>query len=68
MMNSGHRGLHGLGHLHQSLHGGILRHRKHGDNPKDLPHLMSQQLVLITNETTPAQGDLLRNDSDSSLF
>ena len=29
---------------------------RHGDSPNDLPHLMSQQLVLITNETTPAQG------------
>ena len=26
-------GLHGHGHLHQDLQGGILRHRTHGDNP-----------------------------------
>ena len=42
MLNSGHLGLHGHGHFHQGLHGGILRHRRHGDNPNNLPHLKSQ--------------------------
>ena len=42
MLNSGLRCLHGLGHFHQGLHGGILRRRKHGDQHHNLPHLMSQ--------------------------
>ena len=68
MMNSGHRGLLGHGHLHQGLRGGFLRHRRHRVNPNDQPHLMSQQLVLNTYEWTPAQGDLWRNGSDSFFF
>ena len=60
MLNSGHRGLHGHGHLDRGLHGGILRHCRDGDNPHNLPHLISQQLVLNTKEY-----HLLRNDSDS---
>ena len=31
MLTSGHRGLHGHGHFHQGLHGGILRRHEHGD-------------------------------------
>ena len=33
-------------HFHQGFHGGILHHRRHGDSPNNLPHLMSQQLAL----------------------
>ena len=68
MLNSGHRGLHGHGRFHRGLHGGILRRRRHGDNPNLPPHLMSQRLVLNTNERTPAQDHLLRNDSGSDFF
>ena len=51
MLNSEHRGIHGHGPLHQGS--GILRHRKHGDNPNNPPpHLMSQQLVLNTRRNT----------------
>ena len=62
--SGGYRGLHGRGHLDEDLHGGILHHRRHGDNPNNPPHLMSQPLVLNTNERKPAESDLLRNDSD----
>ena len=48
-MNRGHRGLHGHGRLHQGLHDGILRHRRHGDNPDD-PHVPA--LVLNTKKNT----------------
>ena len=47
MLNSGHQG----------LHGGILRHLRHGNIPNNLPHLMSQQLVLNTNERSSPIAD-----------
>ena len=56
MLNSGHRGLHGHGHFHQGLRCGVHRHRRHGDNPNNLPHLMSQQLILTANERTISSG------------
>ena len=68
LLNSGHRCPHGYGHFHQGFPGGILHHRRHGDSPNNLPHLMSQQLALNTNERTPAHRDLLRSDSDSVFF
>ena len=39
-------------HCYRGHHG----HRGHGDNPKNLPHLMSQQLILNTNWRAPAQA------------
>ena len=42
MLVSGHRGLHGHGHFHQGLHGGILRRHKHGDNHMTVRYVRSQ--------------------------
>ena len=40
MLNSGHRGHQGHGHLRQRLLGGTRRHRNGGDNHHNLPHLI----------------------------
>ena len=67
MLNSGHRCPHGHGHFHQGFHVGILHHRRHGDDPNNLPHLVSQRDALNTNKRTPAHRELLRRDSESAV-
>ena len=65
VLHSGHRALHGHGHL-QGFHGGILQHCKIGDKHMNLPHLMSQH-SFWTQGRTQAQGDLLlRRKSDGA--
>ena len=64
MLNCDHRGLQWHGHLHRGLHGGILRHRKRGDNYNNI-RLISQHSSW-TQGRTQAQGNLLlRHESDS---
>ena len=43
VQNSGHHGLHGHGHLHQGLNGGILRRRGHANNLHNQPHLTQKE-------------------------
>ena len=70
MLNSGHRGLHGHGHLHQGPHGGILHHR-HGDNLKNLPTTSDVPTTRLEHKEEHKQAQcylLLRHKSDSVFF